>query len=114
MAATQPIYASDQLGDAEIVGLNLSLAKGAGLLADSDTGGSNTYITMQAAIATAAATKPSEFQGFVGRLQRALKLGFDIGILTDANVQAATTIADLVAITPVSDTIKAGGPIAIE
>lgn len=113
MAATQPIYASDQLGDAEIVGLNLSLAKASGLLADSDVGGSNTYLTMQTAVATAAATKPTEFQGFVGRLQRALKLGFDMTILSDANVQGVTTIAELVAITPASAT-KVGGPIAIE
>lgn len=113
MAATAPILQSDTLGDSEIVGLNLSLAKAAGLLADSDVGGANTYITMQAAIATAASTKPTEFQGFVGRLQRALKLGFDIGVLTDANVQGVTTIAELVAITPAASA-KVGGPIAIE
>ena len=113
MAATAPILHEDTLGDSEIVGLNLSLAKGAGLLADADVGGSKTYITMQAAIATAAATKPAEFQGFVGRLQRAMKLGFDIGVLTDANVQGVTTIAELVAITP-ADPNKVGGPIAIE
>ena len=112
MAATQPILHEDTLNDAEAVGLNLSLAKGAGLLADSDVGGAFTYITMQAAIANAAATKPTEFQGFVSRLQRALKLGFDIGILTDANVQGVTTIAELVAITPAA-AAKVGGPLHI-
>lgn len=113
MAATQPILHEDALGDSEMVGLNLSLAKAAGLLADSDVGGSKTYITMQAAVASAANLLPSEFQGFVGRLQRCLKLGFDIGILTDANVQGVTTIAELVAITP-ADPRKVGGPIFLE
>ncbi len=113
MAATAPILHEDQLGDADIVGLNLSLAKGAGLLADSDVGGSKTYITMQAAVASAAALLPTEFQGYVGRLQRSFKLGFDIGILTDANVQGVTTVAELVAITP-ANPAKKGGPIAIE
>ena len=113
MPITTPILHEDTLNDAAIVGRNLSLAKGSGLLADSDVGGSNTYITMQAAIATAAATKPTEFQGFVGRLQRALKLGFDLSILTDANVQAAATIADLVAITG-ANSAKVGGPLIIE
>jgi hypothetical protein len=112
MAATAPILHGDTLNDAMMVGENLNLAKSAGLLADADVGASKTYLTMQAAIATAASTKPTEFQGFVGRLQRALKLGFDIGVLTDANVQGVTTIAELVAITP-ADPNKIG-PIFIE
>lgn len=113
MATTQPIFHEDQLGDAEMVGLNILLSKGAGLQVDGDVGGSNTYLTMQAAIATAAASKPTEFQGFVGRLQRSLKLGFDLGICTDANVQGASVLTDLVALTPASTT-KVGGPIFLE
>ena len=113
MAATAPILHEDTLNDSVMVGENLSLAKASGLLADSDVGGSKTYLTMQAAVATAAATKPSEFQGFVGRLQRSFKLGFDIGVLTDANVQGVTTIAELVAITP-ADPNKVGGPLFLE
>lgn len=113
MSATQPIFTSDQLGLAEQIGLNLSLAKAAGLLADSDVGGSLTYITMKAAIVAAAAIKPAEFQGFIGRLQRAMDEGFDLGVLTDANVQGVTTVAELVAFTPASAT-KVGGPLAIE
>lgn len=108
-----PVLHQDVLGLSRIVGENLSLAKGAGLLADSDVGGGKTYITMKAAIATAAATKPAEFQGYVGRLQRAMDEGFDIGVLTDANVQAASTLAELIAYCD-TNPAKVGGPITIE
>lgn len=113
MAATAPILHEDTLADSTMVGENLSLAKGSGLLVDADVGAAKTYITMQAAVAAAANTRPSEFQGFVGRLQRVFKLGFDIGVLTDANVQGVTTIAELVAITP-ADPNKVGGPLFLE
>lgn len=113
MAATQPVYHSDQLGLATMVGENLSLAKGTGLLLDADVGGGKTYLTMQAALVTNASTKNAEFQGYVGRLQRAFDYGKALGILSDANVQGVTTIAELVAITP-ADPNKLGGPIAIE
>lgn len=113
MPVTAPILTADQVTLAQVCGENLNLAKGSALLSDSDVGGSNTYITMQAAIATAAATKPAEFQGFVGRLQRSLTEGFVLGLWTDANVQAASTLADLVAISGANSN-KYGGPIFIE
>lgn len=113
MAATQPIFHSDQLGDAIMVGENLSLAKGTGLLLDADVGAGKTLVTMQAALITNAATKAAEFQGYVGRLSRSFDLGAALSILTTANIQGVTTIAELVAITP-SDPAKVGGPIFLE
>lgn len=113
MAATAPILHSDQINDGIMVGENLSLAKGLGLLLDADVGAGKTELTMEAALKTNAAPLHAVFQGYIDRLTRALQLGATMGILTTANIQGVTTLAELIAITG-SDPLKQGGPILIE
>lgn len=107
MAATQPTYKSDELNLAQLVGETLNLAKGNGLLLDADVGAGKTYLTMQAAVVTNASTKNTEFQGYIDRFKRAFDYGKALGILSDANVQGVSTVAELVAITP-ADSNKFG------
>lgn len=113
MAVTAPVLHSDQQNLAQLVGESLSLANNSGLLLDADVGGSFTYLTMQTALVTNASTKHASFQGFIDRLKRAFDYGKALGILSDTNVQAATTVADLIAICPTSSA-KQGGPMVIE
>jgi hypothetical protein len=112
MAATAPILHADQIGDSIIVGENLKLAQELGLLVNGDVGAGKTEVTMEAALVTNAQTLHAEFQGYIDRLKRALQLGLTIGILTTANVQGVTTLAELIAIC-LSDPNKRG-PLAIE
>ena len=112
MAATQPIYHSDQVNLAAEVGRNISLADGLGLLLDADVGGAKTLDTMKAALVTNAAPKHAEFQGYIDRISRALDYGAALGILSTANIQGVTTLDELVAITPA--TPGKFGPLMIE
>lgn len=112
MSVTAPILHSDQVMLAQMVGENISLAKETGLSVDGDVGGSNTAATMATAISTAAAAKHADFQGFVGRLQRMYQYyGKDDGIMSDANVQGASTLADLVGISGADSNKR--GPLGI-
>lgn len=113
MSVTAPILHSDQVNDGIMVGENLSLAKGAGLLLDADVGAGKTEATMEAAVATNAAPLHAVFQGYVGRIIRALQLGATLGILTTANIQGASTLADLIAVTG-ADPNKLGGPLLLD
>lgn len=113
MAATAPVLHSDQYYLAQLIGENLSLALNSGLLTNSDVGGGKTSTTMQAAIVTNAATKHADFQGFVPSLKRAMDYGNALGILSDANVQGVSTVAELIAICP-TDSAKQGGPLVLE
>lgn len=113
MAATAPILHSDQQNLSQLVGENLSLAQGTGLLLDADVGGSKTLVTMKAALIANAALLPAEFQGYVDRLSRALDYGGALGVLSTANIQGVTTLDELIAICP-TDANKLGGPLAIE
>lgn len=112
MAATQPIYASDQVNLAAEVGRNISLADGMGLLLDADVGAGKTLDTMKAAVSTNASTKHAEFQGYVDRIKRALDYGAALSILTTANIQGVTTLDELIAITPA--TPGKFGPLMVE
>lgn len=112
MAVTAPVLHSDQVGDSIMVGENLKLAYEVGLITNSDVGGSKTEATMEAALVTNASTLNTEFQGYVDRLKRSFQLGAALGILSTANIQAATTVAELIAIC-LSDPNKRG-PLVIE
>lgn len=107
-----PVLHADQVGLDMIVGENLNLAYQTGLLTNTNVNSASTYTDLKNSIETNSLTLPSEFRGYVGRLNRAIDYGKDDGSLSDANVAAATTVAELVAFTQAgADKI---GPIAIE
>jgi hypothetical protein len=113
VAATAPVLHADQLQLSVLVGENLALGNAIGLLLDADVGGAKTATTMKAAVDTNALPLHAEFQGYVDRIQRAIDYGEALGILSTANVQGVTTVAELVAITG-APAGKVGGPLTLE
>lgn len=112
MPATAPVLHADQIGDSIMVGENLKLAFELGLITNSDVGGAKTEPTMEAALDTNAAPLNTDFRGYIDRLKRAFQLGAALGILSTANIQGVTTVAELIAIC-LSDPNKRG-PLVIE
>lgn len=105
MAAPQ--LHSDQVGLNLVVGENIKLAGQVGLLTDQNVIDAATYADLKASIDTNSAAVHSDLRGYADRLKRAIDIGFADGTLTDANVAAATGVANLATLT-LSDPGKQG------
>lgn len=103
---------SDQINLSASVGENIRLAGELGLLLDADVTGATDVAGLKAKIATNAAGKHADQQGYVFALQRALDIGKDDGTLSDTLVQAATGVSNLATLTT-SDPGKIG-PLALD
>lgn len=90
---------TDQINLDADTGRNILLAGQLGLLVDSDVTGATNVADLKAKIDLNAAAKHSDQQGYAFALKRALDLGKDSGVLSDAAVAAATGVSNLASLT---------------
>ena len=100
-----PILASDQLFLDAGIGHVLRQGAQTGVITDAQVSASSTNAGLQALVAGFSGA--TELMPYVKQINRALTLGFNDGSMSDTNVNAATTVALLVANT-VSEAGKTG------
>lgn len=93
------ILHADQVNLDQVVGENIRLAGNVGLLTNQNVIDATNVTDLKNSIDTNARTAHSDVQGYVTGLKRALDVGYDEGVLTDAAVAAATGYDNLASLT---------------